>query len=470
MELAGQGIDVIDAAFDYKLGANLETLFLLTGAVVGTGNAGANNIFDASSGTNNKMFGLGGDDVLEGVFGDDTLDGGTDNDLLNGGDDNDSLIGGAGNDVLNGDAGNDRLNGDAGNDTLWGAVGGDTAAGGIGNDLYQDYDGTDTLVEFLGQGTDTVESLISVTKLFDNIENLTLLGANLQGGGNALNNVITGTGGADTLSGDAGNDTLIGGAGADSMAGGTGNDTFEVDDSNDVVSENSKEGTDTIRSFTDFDLSVGGINVENLTLLLGATFGTGNAAANVITGNDNGNSLDGGVGADTLIGGKGGDIYVIDEKGDRLVELANQGFDKVQSPVRLCAGCEFRGVGALPAAPSPVPAMPPVTNSPATRKPTGCGNSAARTRSSAATATILSTVAPMGTFSMATTATTVWSAVPAATRSKAARAPIPWPAAPAMTVISSMMPRMSSWRRSARASTSSGVPWMSRRLRRTSRI
>ncbi len=108
---------------------------------------------------------------------------------------------------------------------------------------------------FLNQGIDTLESEISIATLFDNFENLTLAGSNMEGGGNGLNNVITGTAGADTLNGNAGNDTLIGGLGADKMAGGIGNDTYDVDNAGDVVSEKSKEGTDTVRSSIDFDLS-----------------------------------------------------------------------------------------------------------------------------------------------------------------------------------------------------------------------
>ena len=332
VELVGQGFDIVSALADYNSAPMLKRCNLLLGAVVGTGNATQNSIFDQSFAvTHNKMFGLGGDDFLFGAQGDDTLDGGDGNDSLIGNDDNDSLIGGAGNDYMLGDAGSDNLNGGAGNDTLWGSTGSDTMAGGAGNDTYLDYDGGDKITELVGQGVDTLESEISVATLFDNFENLTLQGSGLQGGGNGLNNVITGTAGADTLSDNTGNDTLIGGAGADQMAGGIGNDTYDVDDQNDVIAEKSKEGTDTVRSSIDFDL--GGTEIENLTLVSGAFEGTGNGFNNIITGNGDANTLDGAAGIDTLIGGDGNDLYIVDSKTDKLVELANQGDDTVKSSV-----------------------------------------------------------------------------------------------------------------------------------------
>src|SRR3569623_1173670 len=57
-----------------------------------------------------------------------------------------------------------------------------------------------------------------------------------------LNDTLSGRGGNDSLKGLAGNDYLDGGPGADIMIGGTGNDTYVVDNSGDVVTENSGAG------------------------------------------------------------------------------------------------------------------------------------------------------------------------------------------------------------------------------------
>jgi Ca2+-binding RTX toxin-like protein len=134
--------------------------------------------------------------------------------------------------------------------------------GGDGDDLYL-FGVGDTLVELAGGGTDTVESLVSVT-LADELEILQLLGqAAINGtgsaGANTLNgnggaNLLRGLAGADTLFGSGGNDTLVGGDGADQLDGSIGFDVFRY--------ANAGEGGDAILGFraTDdgFEISAAG--------------------------------------------------------------------------------------------------------------------------------------------------------------------------------------------------------------------
>ncbi len=222
---------------------------------------------------------------------------------------------------------------------LDGRGGTDTLKGGIGNDIYIYHGATTTITELASEGTDTVQSDVTVAALMTNVENLVLnnpVNGVVNGTGNTLNNVITGNDSANTLTGLGGNDTLDGGLGNDTMLGGIGNDTYIVGSTTDVVTELAAEGTDLVKSSVDFTLSV---NVENLTLLENSlpsglfTLGTGNALANTITGNSGDNILDGLGGIDTMIGGAGNDVYVIDSLSDVVTEAANAGIDRIASSV-----------------------------------------------------------------------------------------------------------------------------------------
>ena len=166
----------------------------------------------------------------------------------------------------------------------------------------------------------TIVSSVSYT-LGPNDLNLVLTGtADLQGYGNAANNVING---------NSGNNLIDGGAGADSMFGGAGNDTYFVDNAGDGVVENANEGNDTVFSTVHHTLSA---NVENLILQGSADLqGYGNSGANVIYGNAGNNLLNGGGGADLMVGGAGDDIYFVDNASDSAFEFANQGNDTVFS-------------------------------------------------------------------------------------------------------------------------------------------
>src|SRR5688572_8079736 len=270
-ELAGQGSSdsVFSFLVTYTLGANVENLFLVTGALNGTGNT-LNNIMDGNSLDN-------------------TLDGG------------------AGNDDLSGSGGADSLIGGAGNDTLDGGSGVDTMKGGTGNDIYV-VNETDSVIEAAGGGVDLVKTNVDGLVLAANVENLTLQGAAVHGAGNTLGNYITGNALANSLSGEDGNDTLDGAGGADNLGGDKGNDTYFVDDENDKVVETTGQGKDTVFASADFTLETDQ-EVEIITLIGGIDLeATGNNLANTINGDSGDNALDGLGSNDTLNGNVGNDI------------------------------------------------------------------------------------------------------------------------------------------------------------------
>ncbi|MBD2455573.1 calcium-binding protein [Nostoc sp. FACHB-87] len=180
-------------------------------------------------------------------------------------------------------------------------------------------------------------SLSSVTTtLPTNVENLTLTGTSqINGTGNAGNNILKGNSANNKLMGNAGNDTLDGGAGKDTLNGGSGddiliggadNDSYYVDSSNDQIIELLNEGTDTVRTTVNWKLSD---NLENLVLTgTSGINGTGNALKNTITvnkadnqllGGDNDDKLIGDAGNDTLNGGDGNDSLVGGNGNDSLV-------------------------------------------------------------------------------------------------------------------------------------------------------
>jgi Ca2+-binding RTX toxin-like protein len=166
-------IDTVNASISYTLGANVEKLTLLVGAV------------DALNATGNSL-----------------------NNALTGNTYNNAISGGAGNDVINGSSGADTMD------------------GGVGNDFYYVDNVGDSVIESSALATeiDWVYAYINYT-LTANVEKLTLT-AGLNGTGNNSDNNIVGNANSNILTGGLGNDTLNGGLGIDQLIGGVGTDCF----------------------------------------------------------------------------------------------------------------------------------------------------------------------------------------------------------------------------------------------------
>jgi Ca2+-binding RTX toxin-like protein len=252
VEYAGEGDDKVFSDVDFKLGANVEDLYL----------EGPN----AFNGWGNEL--------------DNRIDGNSNNNMLFGGDGDDSLDGRSGADVM---------------------------MGGDGNDGYTVDDAGDVIWEFSDPGIDSVTSSVSY-KLGSNVENLYLdwFAGAIDGTGNELKNYIVGNNSKNVLKGGAGNDTLNGKGGNDTMYGGDDDDTYFVDSINDLVIEYSNQGWDTVYASSTHFLTE---HVERLMLTEegGAINGYGNDDDNTLYGNSFANNLGGYDGIDTIKAGGGKD-------------------------------------------------------------------------------------------------------------------------------------------------------------------
>jgi VCBS repeat-containing protein len=140
-----------------------------------------------------------------------------------------------GNDTLTGNASADTIFGEAGNDMLDGAGGADTLYGGIGADTYVIDNVGDRVVEYFGEGIDTVVASVDFG-LDANIEKLTQTGiADIAATGNDFANTITGNAGQNRLSGGLGGDLLVGMDGADTLYGEVGNDFIQGNNGDDML-------------------------------------------------------------------------------------------------------------------------------------------------------------------------------------------------------------------------------------------
>src|SRR5262245_26162358 len=214
--------------------------------------------------------------------------------------------------------GNDLVNaiaGTAGDNLLDGGIAADTMYGGDGSDAYFVDNTGDLVIEGASQGSDTVYASVDY-RLTADVDYLVLQAGAMQGYGNDLVNVLSGTAGVNLLDG---------GIAADTMYGGTGDDAYFADNTGDFAVENPNEGNDTVLASADYRLTP---NVENLVLQGAAMQGYGNGLANALFGSGNDNLLNGGAGPDSLTGGGGNDVFVFaagEADGDTVVDFAGNG-------------------------------------------------------------------------------------------------------------------------------------------------
>lgn len=283
------------------------------------------------------FWGTEGEDRLFGGNGDDILRGGRGNDVIVGEHSADSATGG--NDTLYGNDGDDRILGGGGNDTLLGGAGSDYLGGGVGNDvLYLEGDDTALLPTYRNQQYTTLSQ-------YNNVE---FSWARAEGGKGSDRFVVVKDTSPNASKGLLKN--LIW--------------DFDINDKNEKIDISQFKGVTTI-NFYGFSVNneqytriwlgepkagtqyvtVKGIRPDQLKAemfifskeqaelpqLVHTIVGTnGN---DTLKGNAIGNLIDGRSGADSMSGEFGDDTYIVDNVGDKVLEIKDGGYDLVKSSV-----------------------------------------------------------------------------------------------------------------------------------------
>ena len=298
------GIDWVFAqSTDWTLGAGLENLKLRATADFdgqsGTGNE-LDNIIDASGVDHGLTYhGLGGNDTIFAAQHDGTIFG----------DDGDDEIHSTGNGGLQafGGNGNDHFFSD------FNVSGAGTLAGGAGVDTF-------TFLRPALGGTITDFASGSEKIHLDAVQRMTELGAsgNFAAGDARFFAAAGATGGHDA------DDRVI-------FDTSTGNLYYDSDGSGATPSElivNVQSAVVATDIVVDNGSASGGSTINGTPgddSLLGTA---GNDTINGFAGND---TIDGAGGNDSMTGGTGNDLYFVDETGDVIVELENEGIDEVRS-------------------------------------------------------------------------------------------------------------------------------------------
>ncbi|AIL66063.1 Ca2+-binding protein, RTX toxin [Rickettsiales bacterium Ac37b] len=253
----------------------------------------------------NKLYGLGGNDVIEA---------------------------GAGNDIIAPGEGDDKAFGEDGDDYFLGDLGADEIDGGKGKDTV-DYSKSFEGIKINLAKNITSGGIAAGDKLY-NIENI--VGTNFADNliGDDHDNQLHGMGGDDKICGGKGNDIISGGKGKNQLYGEEGNDLFLLHEGiNNVIGgegyntadyskasagvninlaeKQGKKSTGEIDSFVDIKGTIGSnyddiiIGDEEDNIL------SGNAGNDYINGGEWHDTISGGEGNNTLVGEGGNDIFLV---------------------------------------------------------------------------------------------------------------------------------------------------------------
>ena len=218
------------------------------------------------------------------------------------------------------------ISGGSGDDHFVGLA--STAAGAPGSHITYEHSLTAVTVNLAagtatGQGHDT---FVNINAALGSRFADTLIG-------NAQGNFISGDAGDDTIKAAAGDDNLYGGEGNDTLNGGAGRDQANYYVYWDTAST-AGATVDLRISGAQDTVSAGADTLISIENLRGSQFDDrliGNGLANHLEGDQGNDILNGLGGNDELIGGRGDDIYGVDTNFDVVVEVRDQGVDKVIS-------------------------------------------------------------------------------------------------------------------------------------------